>query len=42
MTGNVNEVSFGRVENVLKLDFVVLVYNSVNILKISELYSLNG
>ena len=34
-------VSFGVDENVLKLT-VVMVINSINILKITELYMLNG
>lgn len=36
-----NRVSFGVDENVLKLT-VVMVINSINILKITELYMLNG
>ena len=34
-------VSFGVDENVLKLT-VVMIINSINILKITELYMLNG
>ena len=36
-----NRVSFGVDENVLKM-IVVMVINSINILKITELYMLNG